>query len=195
MPPFCFRTGLSPPTEAARIESFEDQAGLLEACSYDIKALQQASGLDEVIAQVERGDVAEMRTRYGPQGQRKGGKPEWGSIKVTVNKRERIYDQLRTEFKGDKDQFFEFFTVSCNAESGASSRVKGKRKRGEAEHQLRASNKVAEAIPRRDRDLEKEMASPAYQGEDGDFSQDLWNGRWGGRNRWEIWRLLGKEKY
>ncbi|KAH9979557.1 hypothetical protein BGW80DRAFT_1455245 [Lactifluus volemus] len=48
--------------------SFEDQASLLEACSYDIKALQQANSLDEAIAQVERGDVAEICKQYGPQG-------------------------------------------------------------------------------------------------------------------------------
>jgi hypothetical protein len=179
--------------DVVRIDSFEDQAGLLEACSYDIKALQQAGGLDEVIAQVERGDVAEMRKQYGPQGQRKGGRPEWKSLKVTVNKRERIYEQLVSEFNGDKDRFFEFFTISCNPELGEGG--KRKRKRANVERQLRASNKVAEAIPRRDRDLKEEMASLAYRGEHGDFLQDLWDVRWAGWNRWEIWRSLGKEKY
>jgi hypothetical protein len=173
--------------------SFEDQASLLEACSYDIKALQQANSLDEVIAQVERGDVAEIRKQYGPQGQCKGGKPEWKSLKVTVNKRERIYKQLMNEFNGDKDQFFRFFTIG-NLE-GEASRRKGKRKRAEAECQLMASNKVAEAIPHRDKDLDEEMASAAYQDEQGGFSQDLWDARWRGQNRWEIWRSLGKEKY
>jgi hypothetical protein len=143
---------------------------------------------------VERGDVAEMHKRYGSQeGRHKGGRPGWKSLKVTVNKREQIYKQLVSEFNSNKDQFFEFFTVSCNAELGSEG-GKRKRKHANAECQLRALNKVAEAIPRQDRDLKEEMALPAYQGECGDISQDLWDVRWAGQNRWEVWRLLGKEK-
>jgi hypothetical protein len=65
-----------------------EQHDILDACMLDIKALQQASGLEEVITQVETGAVAEMRRLYGPRDRNKGGTPEWKNLKCTVNKRE-----------------------------------------------------------------------------------------------------------
>jgi hypothetical protein len=183
------------PASTTDSKSFEDQANLLDACSVDIKALQQAGGLDEVIAQVESGDVAEMRRRYGPDERGRGSRPEWKSLKVTVNKRERIYDQLATEFAGNKEAFFVFFTIGEDLGPGASRQGKGKRKRAEVERQLRASNKVAEAIPRRDRDLRVERASSTYLDGSGQFSQSRWDEKWGSHNQWQIWRALGKEHY
>jgi hypothetical protein len=161
----------------------------------DIKALKQAGGLEEVIAQVENGAVGEMRRLYGPCGRNQGGKPEWKTLKCTINKRERIYEQLVVEFGSNKDKFFEFFTIGDDLQPAASWKGKGKRKRAEGMRQLRSSNKVAEAIPHRDVDLATEKQSSVYQEKLGCFSQQLWDTRWAGLNKWEIWRVLGKERY
>ena len=61
--------------------------------------------------------------------------------------------------------------------------------------QLRLSNKVAEAIYVRDKDLAEEMKSSDYHDSDGNLQEDLWQARWRGMNRWEIWRELGRERY
>ncbi|KAG6909224.1 hypothetical protein DXG01_001406 [Tephrocybe rancida] len=77
------------------------EGDVLSACTERIKALEQASGLEDVIDQVESGEVEKMRC----------GKPEWKRLKGTNNKWEHIYKQLITEFQGDKEQFYMFFTV------------------------------------------------------------------------------------
>jgi hypothetical protein len=161
---------------------------VLDACMARIKALQLASGLEEAINQVESGEVARMREEFGPNGRNKGGKPHWKQLKGTINKRERIHKQLVEEFGNDKVKFFGFFVDP----------QQGKRKRTNVEGkvQLRPSNKVAEAIPHRDKDLKAAKASREYVDEStGCFSQDLWDSKWAGFNQWEIWRALGLERY
>jgi hypothetical protein len=172
-----------------------EQHDILDACMLDIKALQQASGLEEVIAQVETAAVAEMHRLYGPCDWNKGGKPEWKTLKCTVNKREQIYKQLTTEFGGNKETFFEFFTIGQDLGPTSSWKAKGKRKRSEKTRQLRSSNKIAEAIPHRDKDLAAEKDCHEYLDELGCFSQHQWDMKWEGLNRWEVWRALGKERY
>ncbi|KAF8071620.1 hypothetical protein FPV67DRAFT_1447145 [Lyophyllum atratum] len=161
---------------------------ILAACLARMKALEQANGLEEVISQVERGEVAKMREEFGPEARNKGGKPQWRTLKGTINKRERIYKQLITEFRGDKERFFTFFTFEQEPQ-------KGKRKIDEGHRQLRSSNKVAEAIPHRDKDLKEEKESTEYWDASGRFSQHLWDTKWTGLNNWEIWRALAKEQY
>jgi len=124
----------------------------------DIKALQQVIWLEEVIAQVETGAVAEMRRLYGPHDRNEGAKPEWKNLKCNqqagTNPR-ATHDRIG----GNKQSFFEFFTIGQDLGPTASWKSKGKRKRTEKTHQLR-SNKVAEAIPHRDKDLAAEKRSP-----------------------------------
>ncbi|KAF8837493.1 hypothetical protein BDN67DRAFT_1004905 [Paxillus ammoniavirescens] len=127
----------------------EDQA-ILQACQAEFGALSRASSLCEVIGQVEEGRVQQIRDKYGPC---KGCRPHplWGNVKVTVNRRERLYAQLMNEFAGDKVHFFDFFTRQPQDESGSS---KGKRKA--SSESLFALCKVVEAILRWDEDLRGE---------------------------------------
>ncbi|GLB45893.1 putative retrotransposable element tf2 155 kda protein type 1-like [Lyophyllum shimeji] len=109
------------PSSLLQISDQPNQTGdsdVLDACLARIKALEQAAGLEEVIAQVESGEVAKMREEFGPDNRNKGGKPEWRKLKGTINKRERIYNQLVTEFGGDKEKFFAFM-YSTRATAGS----------------------------------------------------------------------------
>jgi hypothetical protein len=142
----------------------------------DIEALRRAENLRAVIAQVEAGEVRRIRDLYGPKKGRSTF-PMWARIKVTVTRRERVHEQLATEFQGDKDRFFKFFTVTPGGDA------------------LRPYRKIAQAIPQMGKDLKVEMALPAYLDAAGAFSVALWEQRWAGRNRWEVWRELGKEQY
>jgi hypothetical protein len=96
---------------------------------------------------------------------------------VTATRRERVYEQLVNEFQGDKTKFFAYFTTSV--ESGV----------------LRPYRRIAEAIPQMQKDIEAEKALPRYMDDEGSFSASLWELQWSERNRWEIWRDLGKERY
>jgi hypothetical protein len=177
----------SGPSEAAA--SSQSQAKVLDACSLDLKALNMAKNLREVIAQVDSGQVKDIRDRYGPTRGSAGSSAQWKMVKTVVNKRERIYTQLASEFNGDKDRFFAFFTIPARKRKSlpGKSTVDGV--------QLRPSNKVAAAIYVRDKDLKEEMKSSDYHDGNGHFQGDLWETRWQGRNQWEIWRELGKERY
>jgi hypothetical protein len=180
------------PAEAA--VSSQSQARLLDACSRDLKALNMAKNLKEAIAQVESGQVKEIRDRYGLTHGSAGSSAEWKMVKTVVCKRERIHGQLASEFKGDKDRFFAFFTVEPSTE------LTKKRKPRQGKFavdgvQLRPLNKVAAAIYVRDKDLTEEKKSSGYCDDNGCFRKDLWEARWGGMNQWEIWRVLGKECY
>ena len=138
--------------------------------------LERAKNLGAVIAQVESGEVARIRERYGPCKDRRTD-PFWFKIKVTVTRRERVYEQLAKDFKGDKDRFFSFFAT------------------GDKNNPMRSYRRIAEAIPQMRTDIETEQALPCYLNEDGSFSASLWELRWPGKNCWEIWRELGKEHY
>jgi hypothetical protein len=180
-------------TAAEAAISSRSQAHVLDACSLDLKALNTAKNLREVIAQVESGQVQQIRDRYGPMRGSVGSSAEWKMVKTVVNKRERIYAQLVSEFNGDKDRFFSFFAIEPSVE-----RTKKRKPRGKSTVdgvQLRPSNKVAEAIYVRDKDLAEEMKSSDYHDSDGNLQEDLWQARWRGMNRWEIWRELGRECY
>jgi hypothetical protein len=101
----------------------------------------------------------------------------WAKVKGTINHRERVYEQLVKEFRGDKDWFFLFFVI-----------VPGE----EALHPYR---KIAEAIPWMSKDIEAEMAQPAYRDAGGAFLKVLWSQHWADKNWWEVWRALGSEQY
>ena len=98
---------------------------ILQACQLELDALSHASSLHEVVEQVEEGCVQQIRDKYGP---RKGRLPNplWENIKGTVNRQGRLYVQLETEFAGEREHFFDFFTHQPRDESAVSS--KGKRK-------------------------------------------------------------------
>lgn len=131
---------------------------------------------------------------YGPDRTRKAADApivQWKRIKGTITKRERLYEQFMKQFSGDKDRFFAFFTINKDESS------RKRKRKGDLEDggQLRAMRKVVEAIPRCIADVAYEKGLPKYLDETGDFSEVLWEETWAGKNNWEIWRAVGKERY
>jgi hypothetical protein len=185
------RMELTPaPQPAITMESLNGQADLLRTCNVDIQALETANGLRDVISQVESGQVRMIRDLYGPKST-KSTTPvtvKWKNIKGSITKRERIYDQLMTQFNGDKARFFDFFTIRDTS-------TVRKRKRKAEGGELRAMRKVVEAIPHCMADVTSEMRKPQYLDSSGQFSGELWAQHWAGKNHWEVWRELGKEQY
>ena len=151
-----------------------------------VAALDRARNLHKIIQQVENGDVARIRERYGPQEGR-AAHSMWPKIKLAVTRRERVSWELMVEFGGDRDRFFGFFVKQ------ASSR---KRKAVEGDNETVAYRKLVQAISRRDRDLQDEQENNViYRDDRGEFSESRWLEKWGTLNRWEVWRALGKEQY
>lgn len=194
--PLSSSTGTEQSEMANAVSPAEARSGAalaLKSSELDISSLTKANGLRDVIKQVENGHVAEMRKKYGPV-HRRPSNSQWESMKIAVTRRERLYLQLTTEFGGDQEAFFRFFTISAGERKP---RHKRKRDAESGLDPLRPLRLVVEAIPHRDRDLQKEQSNniayrdPTTQS----FSHDLWDQQWGGQNRWEIWRALGKEQY
>ncbi|KAJ6631856.1 hypothetical protein B0H10DRAFT_1937611 [Mycena sp. CBHHK59/15] len=160
---------------------------VLASGSISIEALNKADHLRDLFAQHESRAVANIRKLYGPQ---KGcaTNPMWAKIKVTIRRRERLAVELESEFRGDKEKFFSFFTTT---DAGPSRR---KCKSTELVEKLRPLHLVVQAIPHCDKDLHAEQQLEEYQN-NGVFSEDLWMQKWDGQNKWEIWRAIGKEKY
>ncbi|KAK7006980.1 hypothetical protein R3P38DRAFT_3325928 [Favolaschia claudopus] len=144
--------------------SSSSDSAILSSGNLTIEALKKAEGLRDVISQVENGEVARIR--------------ELITLKITVNRRERVANELRNEFNGDKDRFFTFFTVAQDSQNALK-----KRKKSQPAEELRPLRLVVEAIVHRDR---------AFNGV---FVAELWEGKWAGKNKWEIWRAIGKEDY
>ena len=169
---------------------------ILASGKLDIQALTRAANLREVIEQMERGDVERIRDKYGPREGRPSD-PMWASIKVTVNRRERLYHQLMDpgEFGGNKEQFFAFFASPRGTAENGSSHRKRKADDDELSADTIPFRLVTEAIPRRDKDIKLEREKPEYRSEGGSFSIERWRERWGEANDWEVWRALGKEHY
>jgi hypothetical protein len=127
-----------------------------------------------VIAQVESGEVQRIRKLYGPEKGRKAILA-WSTLKVTVTRRERVYEQLVGAFKGDKARFFSFFTVGQDPKE-----------------EFKSYRKIAEVIPWMKADIKAEQALPHYCDEAGLFQASLWEQQWINKNWqcWEIWRAL-----
>ena len=195
---------LSPPTPSISLASLaqpsiggqplSEQADLLRTCNEDIKALDTANGLQDVIFQVESGKVKKICDLYGPGSSSSSSTTtattpttvKWKNIKGTITKRECLYDQLITHFGGDKDKFFDFFTIQETSR---------KRKHKDGDEELQAMQKVVEAIPHCKADIKSEREKSIYLDSSGQFSDELWAQRWGKKNDWEVWHELGKEQY
>ncbi|KAF7973324.1 hypothetical protein HWV62_15575 [Athelia sp. TMB] len=167
------------PANAAPSTTLTDTE-LLDTCSMDIDALNKVHGLVEVIAQVKSGAVQRMRDKYGPQKGRKT-LSQWARIKVTVNRRERVFEILQDYFDNDEARFLAFFQLPPAPGNPTS---------------YLPYRKVAGAIPHMKKDVEAEKKDVQYQDpESGEFSDALWQERWPGKNDFEVWRLMGKESY
>ncbi|THH15724.1 hypothetical protein EUX98_g9420 [Antrodiella citrinella] len=178
---------------------------VLDSCQPEavIHSLRKASGLRDVIKQMKNGEVQAYRARYGPSSQGEGGSvtrahKDWNTLNVTITRRERIYREFLSEFQGNEERFFAFFTCVSDDDGPdpTGSVRKRKRKAPDDVEQLRPLRLVAEAIPHMNRDVEVEKAHSLYRDPTtADFLPDVWAKQWEGRNKWEIWRELGKEAY
>jgi hypothetical protein len=66
---------------------------------------------------------------------------------------------------------------------------------GDKNGMLRPYQRIAGAILQMWKDIDAEQALPCYLDEKGSFLASFWEWRWSGKNRWEVWRELGKEHY
>ncbi|KAJ7291742.1 hypothetical protein C8J57DRAFT_1588329 [Mycena rebaudengoi] len=177
---------VTPPTSLAPVASLDSI--VLANGAISVEALKRAEGLRDVVSQIENGEVAKIRELYGPEKGRPTN-PMWATIKGTITRRERMAEELQNEFNGDKEKFFAYFTITDIPVAH------GKKTRATLPaEKLRPLRLVSEAIPHRDTDLAAEKELAEYQ-ENGLFSLDLWAKKWDGQNKWEIWRIIGKEKY
>ncbi|EED82445.1 predicted protein [Postia placenta Mad-698-R] len=154
----------------------ENDRAILDACQKDFAALEHVTGIHDVIAQVENGSVARLRTQYG-------GTWAWETIKVGICRRECLYGELQDAFGGDKDHFYAFFAEPPDLR---------KRRKQDSLHAYRL---VVEAIPHCKKDIAHEQLKPEYQDVFSTFSEQCWCERWKSMNDWEIWRELGLEWY
>jgi hypothetical protein len=167
-------------------------AAVLASVERDIESLHRATNLRDVITQVKDGSVARMRGLYGPQ---KGHAAHslWPRMKVTINRREKLFTQLMDprEFSGDEERFFAFFTSAC------SKLQKSRRRKGDGNdsdtvpYQL-----IVEAISHCNQDIQEKKKKACYLDPTvGSFSIEAWQDKWGELNSWEVWRVLEKEYY
>ncbi|KAF7318185.1 hypothetical protein HMN09_00326700 [Mycena chlorophos] len=144
----------------------------------DVKeGLERASGLLDVVEQLESGHVKYVRDTHGPNTKtNRGAADGWDGLRSMVNKRERLGKILNgpKNFAGDEEKFLAYFKMP--APTG-----KGKRARGPDEEDggYRAYRRIVEAWVWCKRHVEKERETIEYQG----------------LGRWEVWRALGKETY
>ncbi len=161
---------------------------VLAAGKAEIQAIERASGLRDILLQRE--EVARLRNLYGPKTDtREPSNPLWSQMKMALTRRERIYNELDTQFGGDSARFLKFFTKSEPV-------VPRKRKRPhdlDPKESLQPFRRVVEAIKRRNNDISTEKRQAVYLTASHEFSQSLWHQRWGDQNDWEVWRALGKE--
>ena len=178
------------PAVGTSVLPLEDHA-VLQACQLELDTLSHASSLHEVIEQVEEGQVQRTRDKYGPK-KCHPSHPLWENIKGTVNQQEQLYAQLKNEFAGEKQHFFDFFTHQ--PEDGPLVASSSKSKCKASGESLFPLHKVVEAIPRWDKDLAGERLRDVYRDDTGDFSEAKWCECWGSKNGWEVWRAMGMEK-
>lgn len=154
---------------------------LLATCHMDIEALNRANGLEDVIRQVQSGEVQRIREKYGPDLKHRRAIPKWNSIKSTLNRRERVFGVLQDDFNNDEARFFAFFELASTAGRPTT---------------YQSVRKIAGALPRMREDVNAEKAAVQYQDtQSGIFSDALWQQRWQGQNGFEVWRSMGKESY
>ncbi|KAF7323500.1 hypothetical protein HMN09_00131200 [Mycena chlorophos] len=185
---------IAPPIPCAVPSNAGAEAVALASLADVKEGLERASGLLDVVEQLESGHVQRVRDLYGPNAKtNRGAADGWDGLRSIVNKRERLGKILSgpKNFAGDKDRFLAYFKLP--AQTG-----KGKRKRTGASDEdsgYRAYRRIVEAWVWCKRDIKRERKAVAYHGSDGQFSEARWKEKWGERNRWEVWRAMGRETY
>ncbi|KAG1775336.1 hypothetical protein EV702DRAFT_973264 [Suillus placidus] len=186
MPPASLSKPPSAESPQVALPCTASDMAVLNSCQLDIESIQHAQDLCEAIQQVENGTISRIHECYGPQDGRATDEM-WGHLKGKITKHERLYGLLTSAFEGDKDRFFEYFTVPAAS--------KGK-KQSHGKHKLVALQLIVEAIPRCQKDLQDKRQNNRYiDPVSGQFSEELWKAVWGGRNDWYVWRALGREWY
>ncbi|KAJ7240213.1 hypothetical protein C8J57DRAFT_1245431 [Mycena rebaudengoi] len=154
-----------------------NQAAVLEDLSSLILGLERCDGLREIVQQIESGAVKKIRDRYGPAapGHRGTADPMWPKYSNLVSKRERL--GLLPPNRRKKHKSTEESSTSTAAEH------------------FRAFRRIVEAHPWCEADLAAECRKAECLQADGEVSQAIWDVKWGQQNIWEVWRVLGGERY
>ncbi|KAJ7227568.1 hypothetical protein C8J57DRAFT_1535016 [Mycena rebaudengoi] len=190
----------TPPISSAPLTTptptVHNQAAILEDLSSLILGLERCDGLREIVQQIESGAVKKIRDRYGPAapGRRGTADPMWSKYSNLVSKRERLGRILEIDFVGDKDRFFAFFSV-LPPNRRKKQKVAEEPSNSTATEHFRAFRRIVEAHPWCEADLAAERRKAEYLQQGGEFSQEIWDGKWGQQNIWEVWRVLGGERY
>ncbi|KAF8585721.1 hypothetical protein K439DRAFT_1615724 [Ramaria rubella] len=144
-----------------------------------ILVLSRMEGLLEVLEQVQSGLVHWLHEKYGPSADR-ATSSIWKKIGQQISRRERLMHDFQDEFGGDKDIFLAFFSYEGKV-------------RKKTEMKTWSMRLLVEDIPLCNKCLNAEMLLEKYRDEEGIFSDDLWQGKWGNKNKWEIWYELEPE--
>ena len=160
-------------------------ASLLADIELKIKRLRSIQNIKDAIKQVENGEVQAIREEIGPKYGRDTN-PQWKNIKNVVNRREKLYTVFEEDFDKDMQAFLKYFSKPV-PKTGQKRKVQ----ETESEDQILCSfsQVTQELIPAMEKAVKAEREKEDYK-EDGVFSEVLWNDKWYGKNRFEIWEIL-----
>lgn len=169
----------SSPHSVARSSLPSQELHILRAISRkDIDALNRASGIKEALDQMEM--VERIRLAHD-NGTLKN--VEWSSIKNVITRRERVAKVLKEDFRGDQDAFTAYLQVE------ASTARTTKRKKPGDDGLLSFNVFVNEMLKACDYIIQAEKMKGMYLAY-GNFSNYLWQQKWGDQNRFYIFRTL-----
>ncbi|KAF8589537.1 hypothetical protein K439DRAFT_1300338, partial [Ramaria rubella] len=160
-------------TPSIKSNSSLSHLSVLDACSQDIEVLSHTEGL---LKQVQSGLVHQLCEKYGPSADR-AISSIWKKIGQQISRRECLMCNFQDEFGGDKDIFLAFFSYEGKVWK-------------KTEMKTQFMWLLVEDIPLCNKCLNAEMLLEKYRDEGGIFSDDLWQGKWGNKNKWEIWYEL-----
>jgi len=147
----------------------------LKACDQDIEIMERTEGLREVLEQVQSGLVRRLQVKYGPSlSPPKKADPLWSTLGQQISKQEHLHRDFEVEFGGDMERYLTFFTY----QGGVTQKV---------ELKTRLMQLLVEDIPKHNRCLDLEAWLVKYIDNEGNFSKELWEVKWGSQNKWEIW--------
>ncbi|EKM48079.1 uncharacterized protein PHACADRAFT_109426 [Phanerochaete carnosa HHB-10118-sp] len=184
-----------PPTPASTFVPLQSaSASILESCSQSVEALDHIDDLRHAIDLSKNGTVEAYRKLYGNEEKRHRALNHeiWKQKRAKVNRLERVYKVYTDEFGSDDDRFFAFFTLSSPT---SHQRSAAKRARTNAQTVYISVNKLATAAGRCYKDISEEKQKRQYTNDDSSFSLEKWHAQWSDKNTWEVWRVLGLERY
>ncbi|KLO10083.1 hypothetical protein SCHPADRAFT_892608 [Schizopora paradoxa] len=160
-------------------------ASILADMDMKISRLKSIQNIKDAIEQVENGEVQAIREEIGPKAGR-GTNPQWKSIKNVVNRREKLFSIYKEDFDKNMQAFLDYFSKPA-PKSGQ------KRKVQATETEDKVLNSFSEVtqtlIPAMEKAIKAEREKDNYL-VDGVFSEEVWDEKWSGKNRFKIWDIL-----